>query len=180
MRLYVFDIMKINSYDGTEIHYTSEGSGPALVCSYGIICGSYHFKYQTSYFKNHYQVIHYDYRGHNKSQLPKNLEDLTIKGSAYDLKAVLDDLGIEKAILMGHSMGAAVNMEFYRLFPDRVKAMIILCGSVTNPLEIMFYTDITKALFELLKLGFLKYPETLNSLWQNLPAGIGQTFVQRV
>ncbi len=165
------------SFDKTKIFYSSQGEGIPLAFTYGVTCGMYHFKYQTAHFQNQYQVIQYDYRGHNSSETSDNLENLSIEGCARDLKAVLDKLKIEKAILVGHSLGVSVNIKFWELFPERVKALVLICGGITNPFDMMLYTDMTKILFELLKMAYLKYPKQAEMTWKNIPDPLSHTLV---
>ncbi|MBI2609330.1 MAG: alpha/beta hydrolase [Deltaproteobacteria bacterium] len=162
----------IKGRDQTQIYYNLQGIGNPLVFSYGVTCGVYHFKYQFKYFKDQYQILQYDYRGHHNSEMPQKFENLNIEECAYDLKAILDTLKIEKATLVGHSMGVAVNLKFYDLFPERVKALVLVCGGIRNPFDIMFYTDLTKVFFEATKWGYLNYPEPLTKIWKNIPLSL--------
>ena len=170
------------SYDDTEIYYSFQNnkSPKTLVFSYGVTCGMYHLKYQDAYFKKNHSIVQYDYRGHNNSKLPSNLENLSVEGCAYDLKAVLDKLGLKKVILIGHSMGVAVNLKFYELFPEYVEAQVFMCGGITNPFDIMFYTDTTKVIFELLKMAYLKWPGESEKIWKNVPTSLSHAFISLV
>ena len=178
----MFETGFVESYDKTKIYYSFKNnkSSKTLVFSYGVTCGMYHFKYQDAYFKKSYSILQYDYRGHNNSGLPSNLENLSIEGCAYDLKAVLDKLGIKKTVLIGHSMGVAVNLKFYELFPEYVEAMVFICGGITNPFDIMFYTDTTKVIFEFLKMAYLKFPGESEKVWKNIPTSLSHAFISLV
>lgn len=60
---------------------------------------------------------------------------MAIADLADDLAAVLDDAGIDAAVVLGHSMGVQVALETYRRHPDRVRGLVLLCGSPENPLR---------------------------------------------
>src|SRR3954468_11943350 len=84
----------IRSFDGTKLFYSVEGKGKPLVFCYGLVCSSLHWTYQVEHFRNNYQAIWFDYRGHQNSEIPKNLDSLTLGNIARDLGIVLDELNI--------------------------------------------------------------------------------------
>lgn len=156
----------VASTDGTKIYYESIGSGKPLIFCYGVVCNKEQWKYQTNFFKKNYQIIHFDYRGHNLSKSPQKPSHLTIKGCAQDLAAVMKQFNIDQAVLLGHSMGVNVLFQFYDLFPQKVSALIAICGTVKNPFETMFHTNLSQAGFEFLKLMYLKFPKQFPKLWE--------------
>lgn len=155
----------VKSFDGTDIFYQTQGKGLPLVFCYGVVCNNHQWKHQVKYLKKNHQIIQFDYRGHNASKSPKKSENLTIKNCAKDLKVVLDSLGIQKAILLGHSMGVNVILQFYDLFPEKVDGMVAICGTIKNPFKTMFNTEFSQAGFEFLKLMYLKFPEQFSKMW---------------
>src|SRR5262249_496029 len=56
--------------------------------------------------------------------------DYTMEVFARGIDAVLKDAGVEKAVLAGHSMGAPVVRQYYRLFPAKTKALILVDGAL--------------------------------------------------
>jgi pimeloyl-ACP methyl ester carboxylesterase len=94
----------------------------------------------------HTVVIH-DHRGHAQSGLPRepgpnarNLtrDDLSVERVAADVIAVLDDAGIDEAVLVGHSMGVQVMLDAYRQAPDRVAALVAVAGAFENPIKTIY------------------------------------------
>ena len=156
----------VSSTDGTKIYYESIGSGKPLIFCYGVVCNKEQWKYQTNAFKKNYQIIHFDYRGHNLSKSPKKSSQLTIQGCAQDLAAVMKELNIDQAVLLGHSMGVNVILKFYDLFPQKVSALVSICGTIKNPFETMFHTNLSQAGFEFLKMMYLKFPKQFPTLWK--------------
>lgn len=157
--------MKLTSYDGTEIFYQVHGTGYPLVFCYGVACHNDQWKNQVQYFKKNYQIVQFDYRGHNASKSPQKSSHLTIKGCAKDLSAILNKLNISHATLIGHSMGVNVIFQFYKLYPKKVDRLIAICGTVKNPFQTMFNTEFSQAGFEFLKLMYLKFPKQIEKLW---------------
>jgi pimeloyl-ACP methyl ester carboxylesterase len=118
----------VESFDGTRIAYRTIGEGLPLVVSSGVFTTYMFFHHMKDYFSPRHKLILWDIRGHPESEVPADLESMTIENCARDLKAVLDDAGVDRAILIGFSMGVMNNLEFYRHWPDRVLGMILING----------------------------------------------------
>jgi pimeloyl-ACP methyl ester carboxylesterase len=80
-------------------------------------------------------LVHPHYRGHGRSSPPRDLAHLAIEDLADDVAATLDDAGVERAALIGHSMGVQVALETFRRHRDRVAALVLTCGAPSNPLR---------------------------------------------
>ncbi|USG64157.1 alpha/beta hydrolase [Brevibacillus ruminantium] len=104
-----------------EIAYLDSGAGEAVCLVHGF-CGSsaYWQKILPQLEKSH-RVIAPDLRGHGNSSVPS--ESFTVEKMAGDLAHLLDQTGIEKITLLGHSLGGYVALAFAELFPERVKAI---------------------------------------------------------
>ena len=154
------------SFDGTQIYYEVRGEGPPIVLCYGIGCIMNHWQHQIKRFSKHYKVITFDYRAHQKSEIPADRDHLSLDYFAQDLKALLDHLEIEKASIWGHSFGVQVLVRAYDMFPDKFAHMVFVNGFVQNPIKGMFGTDIATSAFELFRNGYSLLPETLKHLWK--------------
>jgi pimeloyl-ACP methyl ester carboxylesterase len=71
-----------------------------------------------------YRMVGYDARGHGESGAPDDRSAFEYSDLARDLAAVLDDRGVDKAVLAGHSMGAATAIRFALDHPERVAALV--------------------------------------------------------
>ncbi|MDD5747510.1 MAG: alpha/beta hydrolase [Actinomycetota bacterium] len=120
------------SFDGTKIAYRITGEGLPLVISPGVFTSYMFFHDMKDYFKQKHTVILWDYRGHAPSEVPSDLSTLTIPNHARDLKYVLDDAGIDKAILIGFSMGVMTILEAFRQYPERVYGLVPIDGPYTE------------------------------------------------
>jgi pimeloyl-ACP methyl ester carboxylesterase len=113
--------------DGHSVHYESHGKGAeALVFVHGWTCNSNFWSRQVPAFANRTRVIAVDLPGHGKSDKPKI--DYTMDLFARAVDVVLKDAGVERAVLVGHSMGTPVIREFYRKYPGKTLALVIVDG----------------------------------------------------
>ena len=122
------------SSDETRIHYTAYGEGPALVCTNSVAMNPSFYRYVVEHFRGLCRVVTWDHRGHGLSYFPKS-SALDVPTLAQDLRAVLDDLGIEQAVLIGHRIGVQVVLSFYHQFPKRVAALVLVAGLAGHPLR---------------------------------------------
>ena len=157
----------VKSFDGTKLFYSIEGRGKPLIFCYGLICSSLHWTYQIEHFQQNYQSIWFDYRGHQNSDVPQNMNSLTLENIARDLGTVLDELNIQDAVFLGHSMGVNVVLEFYRQQPQRIAGMILANGTAQRPLENAFGNNFLQAAFSILKKTHRYSPELVSLLWKS-------------
>ncbi|MES2504102.1 MAG: alpha/beta hydrolase [Myxococcota bacterium] len=131
---------KVTAKDGTQlfvrvIQQPSAMGRIPLILNDGLGCDGFAWKYFIDYFQHQHPIIHWHYRGHGHSDVPEDLNSINIEQLAADSITILDDLGIQRAILCGHSMGVQVALETFNLQPHRFEAMVLLCGSYEHPLE---------------------------------------------
>jgi len=111
------------SSDSERIAYNVYGYGKtSLIFIHGWSCDSRYWKNQTSLFSKKYQVITVDVAGHGHSS--SNRADYTMVSFAKDVKAVIDREKIDRAILIGHSMGGSIIAEASRLLPEVIVSII--------------------------------------------------------
>ena len=127
--------------DGTRIFYSIEGQGPPLVFCYGLVCSSLHWTYQIDFFRKNYQTIWFDYRGHQNSDMPKDMSTLSLETIAEDMHTLFEELQLKDAVVLGHSMGVNIVLEFYRRYPERVRAMVLANGTSKQPFETLMGTN---------------------------------------
>lgn len=107
-----------------SIHYLIEGSGPPLVLLHGMGNNSKSWIHQMDYFKKRFTVIAWDAPGYGGSSDPTEEFQYFSQFSDH-LKRLLDYLSIHNVFLLGHSMGAAVAIDFSIRFPEMVNKLII-------------------------------------------------------
>jgi pimeloyl-ACP methyl ester carboxylesterase len=112
-----------------KVHYKSLGEGKtAVVFIHGWCCDHSVWREQAAGFNGKVRMLFVDLPGYGKSDKPKM--DYTLDVFARGIDAVLQDAGVEQAVLVGHSMGTPVVLHFYRLFPAKTKALIFVDGAL--------------------------------------------------
>src|SRR5262249_47575728 len=118
-----------------RVHYQNYGEGKeAIVCIHGWSANLNFWKANIPAFVNQSRVIAIDLPGHGESDKPQVTYSMDLFASAID--AVLQDAKVERATLIGHSMGTPVIRQFYRKYPDKTRALVIVDGSLrpfSNP-----------------------------------------------
>ena len=102
------------SVDGAELHFEDAGEGPPVVFIHGVWMSGRFFERQLPYFERRYRTITLDLRGHGRSSHAQSGH--TVATYAQDLRALLEALGLEDAVLVGWSMGAFVIWDYVRQF----------------------------------------------------------------
>ena len=122
--------------DHTQLAYEVTGTGThTIILCDGVGCDHYAWTYIRPFLENYFRVVQWNYRGHGVSERPKNASSVRIENHAQDLSDLLEHLGEENCLLVGHSMGIQVILEFYGRFPSKVLALIPVCGSYEYPLD---------------------------------------------
>ncbi|MBW2523475.1 MAG: alpha/beta hydrolase [Deltaproteobacteria bacterium] len=119
--------------DGTSIWCEAVGQGPPLVLCNGYVCTTQYWPLFADHFARDRTIVRWDYRSHGRSGVPEDRRTQTIPQYARDLALVMDHLGVEDAVLVGHSMGVQVVLEFAFRFPQRTRGLIALCGTHKSP-----------------------------------------------
>ena len=154
------------SFDGTPIYYEVRGHGEPIIFVYGIACLMNHWHHQISHFSKHFKVISYDLRGHHKSNPCSNLENLNIESFAKDLVGLIQHLDLKNAHIVGHSFGAQIILEAFKLHPEAIKSMTFINGFAKNPIKGMFGLDVVEPFFYYLKSQYDQNPDLWNNLWK--------------
>lgn len=154
--------------DGTSIWWGTVGSGPAIVLCDGFACDGFIWPYLIDELCEHFHVIRWHYRGHGNSDEPRDPKRVQVEDLCDDLAGVLDDIGVESCILMGHSMGVQVILQFFGLYPDRVDALVPICGTYKKPLDTFHDSDTLKNLLPYIDKAVEAAPERLQGLWTAL------------
>jgi pimeloyl-ACP methyl ester carboxylesterase len=141
-------------WEGVPIRYAVHGKGePALVCCNGLGVSTFFWKYILDYFSRCRRVVTWEYRGHYSSGKPDPVAPakFTVTANARDLAAVLDACDVRHAVVLGHSMGCQVLLEFWKRYPDRVVGLIPICGAYGRPIDTFLgLPEVSHVLFDAL------------------------------
>jgi len=111
--------------DGAEVHLVDAGEGPLVVLSHGFPELGYSWRHQVpALAAAGYRVLAPDQRGYGRTSRPDATEDYDILALTGDLLALLDDVGEERAVFVGHDWGAMVVWNLALLAPARVAGVV--------------------------------------------------------
>src|SRR5690242_21925192 len=117
--------MRVPADDAT-IDVLTEGSGDPIVLIHGFPLTREVWDAQAAQLAQRSRVIRPDLRGMGASSVPEG--PYLMETLAGDVAAVLDALGMERASIVGHSMGGYVAMAFCRMYAERVTRLALVCS----------------------------------------------------
>jgi pimeloyl-ACP methyl ester carboxylesterase len=124
-------------YAGGRVHYESYGSGnEAVVFIHGWTCDLTFWREQASVYENRRSLL-IDLPGHGESDKPR--VPYPMEFFARGVEAVMHDAGVDRAVLVGHSLGGPIVYTFLRLFPKQVKAVVLVDADIYAPLNTPAY-----------------------------------------
>ena len=140
-----------------QLNYVERGAGDALILLHGNGESLDYFAGQIGFFARFYRVIALDTRGHGAS--PRGSAPFTIRQFAEDLRAFMDERGIDSAHILGFSDGGNIALSFALKYPQRVRKLI-LNGANLDPLGVKLHVQIPIVLgYHLARLFAGKRPE---------------------
>ncbi len=121
-----------------ELYYEVDGadSGSAVVFIHACICDYSMWDGQMPAFMPHYRVLRYDQRGHGASRT----QDTEYSGT-QDLLDLMNHVGMDKAVLVGCSCGGQLAMDMALAHPERVRAVVSVCGGLSGQQTIPGLTE---------------------------------------
>ncbi len=116
--------------NGTRLYYEVAGEGHPLVLNHGGLVDNHLWDDQFDEFAKHFKVIRYDMRGFGNSGMIKNgMEPYSME---RDLFSLLQFLNIQKAYVMGLSMGGSLSVDFTLQYPEMVDALITVGAGLSG------------------------------------------------
>lgn len=162
--------------DGTRLFWGVRGpehgdseDPPTIVLNDGIGCDGFAWKYMQPHLAVHHRVVHWHYRAHGRSGLPVDPGRIDLAAHARDLLSLLDALGVGRAVLIGHSMGTQVSLETYRLAPERVRGLVLMCGSYGKVTATFHGSDMLKQVLPAILDAVERRKGLARALWGRLP-----------
>ncbi|HEV2169854.1 MAG TPA: alpha/beta hydrolase [Candidatus Binatus sp.] len=114
--------------EGVRIHYRDEGTGEPVVLVHGFASTAEHNWGGTGWIATlsaRYRVIAPDVRGHGLSDKPHQPDAYGYANMGGDVTRLMDHLGVERAVLIGYSMGASIAIELMLSRPERFRAIVL-------------------------------------------------------
>jgi pimeloyl-ACP methyl ester carboxylesterase len=166
--------------NGIALAYVDMGnqSGPAVVLIHGYTDNARDWVPMLPYLSKRFRLILVDIRGHGRSSKPECC--YTRLDFAYDIKLLLDALGIQKADIVGHSLGSIISQTFAEYWPTRTNRVVLISstggpppGAPKKPPQFDFAAEIRK----------LKEPIDADSpfmiAWWDSPTVVDPDFIRR-
>jgi len=166
--------------DGEVLAYVDMGkrSGPAVVLIHGYTDNARDWVPMLPYVSARYRLILVDIRGHGQSSKPECCYGRL--DFAYDIKLLLDALGVQRADIVGHSLGSIIAQTFAEFWPEKTAHVVLISstgglppGAATKPPQFDFSAEIRK----------LKEPIDADSpfmiAWWDSPTPVDADFIRR-
>ena len=120
--------------DGVKLFYQEVGTGIPIVFVHEFAGDVRSWEAQLRHFGRRYRAIAYNARGYPPSDVPSEVERYSQTRARDDIRAVLDALDIDKAHVVGLSMGGFATTHFGFTYPDRARSLVIAgCGYGASP-----------------------------------------------
>lgn len=118
-----FDEWQIELH-GRRVIYRVAGSGPPVVLIHGMLNSSSHWRAVALNLAKDHTVIAPDLIGHGDSAAPRG--DYSLGAHASSIRDLLAAIGIDRASIVGHSLGGGVAMQFFYQFPQRTERLVLI------------------------------------------------------
>lgn len=149
---------------GRRTVYRIAGSGPPVVLVHGMLNSSSHWQSVALNLAEDYTVIAPDLIGHGDSAAPRG--DYSLGAHAASIRDLLTAMGVERATIVGHSLGGGVAMQFFYQFPARVERLVLISsGGLGHEVSPMLRTATLPGMSGVLSLA--AHPRLLGALWDS-------------
>jgi pimeloyl-ACP methyl ester carboxylesterase len=119
--------MPVLARSAGDIHYQVTGEiGPALLLTHGYGATAAMFAGNVTALAAGHRVVTWDLRGHGRSASPADPASYSAANALADMAALLAELGVDRAVLGGHSLGGYLSLDFAVTFPERVTALLLI------------------------------------------------------
>jgi len=123
--------VRVASWEGTRVSYEDAGLGDeALVLIHGWAGSTVSWKHQFPVLAERARTLVIDLPGHGASDPPP--EGYSFRAFADAVAAVMDDAGVRRGVIVGHSNGTPVALQFYRRYPERTLALVGIDGTLAK------------------------------------------------
>ncbi|HMY17828.1 MAG TPA: alpha/beta hydrolase [Polyangium sp.] len=144
----------------------------SLVLTDGIACDGFIWKYLWEDLETVASVAHWNYRGHGRSSPPQDPTRIELVDHARDLDAIRHAIGDPPVVLVGHSMGCQVSLEAYRLRPEKVRGLVLICGAPGRITYTFKGTDVLARILPRLIERVDARPDLVRALWGRVPTDV--------
>jgi pimeloyl-ACP methyl ester carboxylesterase len=148
---------------GHRVIYRVAGSGPPVVLIHGMVNSSRHWEEVALRLADRYTVIAPDLIGHGDSAAVRG--DYSIGAHAASIRDMLAVIGIDRATIVGHSLGGGVAMQFFYQFPQRTERLVLVSsGGLGHEVSPLLRSAALPGVSGLI--GLLAHRRVLDALWE--------------
>jgi pimeloyl-ACP methyl ester carboxylesterase len=109
-----------------QLHSEVRGTGPAILLTHGFASSSHMFAATIEDLAADHTTITWDLRGHGRSDAPADPAEYSVAHCLADMAGLLDGAGVQRAVLLGHSLGGYLSLEFALALPERVAGLVLV------------------------------------------------------
>lgn len=109
-----------------QIHREITGQGPVVLLTHGFGASSHMFAETVGALAEDHTVIAWDLRGHGRSDSPDDPSAYSVAASLHDMATLLDEAGADRAVLLGHSLGGYLSLEYALAHPAQVAGLVLV------------------------------------------------------
>ncbi len=121
--------VKTAELDGTRLRYTDTGAGdPPILFVHGWCCSHHFWREQVPTFADNHRVVAVDLRGHGQSDAPDG--SYTIDSFVDDLASLMQTIGLERPVVVGHSMGGLITLGLVTTRPELLRSAVLVDAPV--------------------------------------------------
>ena len=135
-----------------KLHYVTQGEGPLMLMLHGFPEFWYSWRHQIPEFAQDHHVVALDLRGYNDSDKPQGVSSYQMKLLVNDVVKVIQALGYEKCILVGHDWGAVISWFVAENYPQMIEKLIIM--NVPHPAK---FVEGLKTIRQLLRSWYMLF-----------------------
>ena len=117
--------MPTERLNGIDLYYEDHGTGYPVLLTHGYASTSTAWRPQVEALTQHHRLITWDMRGHGGTESPEEQSQYSEAHTIQDLVALLRHLGVEQAVVGGHSLGGYMSLAFYLAHPQMVRGLIL-------------------------------------------------------
>ncbi len=109
-----------------QIHREITGRGPVVLLTHGFGASSHMFADTAAALAEDHTVVTWDMRGHGRSDSDDDPSEYSVAASLSDMASLLDEAGADRAVLLGHSLGGYLSLEYALAHPAQVAALVLV------------------------------------------------------
>lgn len=112
-----------------RLYHEEHGHGRAILLTHGFGASTGMWQGQVEALRDTHRLILWDMRGHGQSDSPDDQALYSHAHTVEDMRVLLDDARVDRAVIAGHSLGGFMSLAFHARYPERVRALILQgCG----------------------------------------------------